>query len=100
LELLNSADKLSVVDVLKDLLVFGIVSLPALFNTEQVLDIIDVALRPLQPPTDGLPLLVYCYVLALLYDLISNVGSKVVCSEVQKWADFIDCPLDGIELLP
>jgi hypothetical protein len=60
---------------------------------------IDIALCPLQPPTDGLPLLVYRYMLALLHNLISNVGSKVVLSEDQKRTDFIDRLLDEVELL-
>ena len=100
MELLNQADKLSVVDVFKNLLVFGITSLPALLNAYQMLDTIHIVLCPLQPPADDLPLLVYYYMLALLHNLVGNVGSKVVLSEVQKRADSIDHLLDGIKLLP
>jgi hypothetical protein len=60
---------------------------------------IDIALCLLQLLTDGLPLLVYRYMLALLHNLISNVGSKVVLSEDQKRTDFIDRLLDEVELL-
>jgi len=61
---------------------------------------INVALCLLQPLSDDLLLLVYCYVLALLHNLISNASSKVVLSEIQKRAGSVDHLLDGIELLP
>ncbi len=93
-------DKLLIADVFKYLPVFGITIMPLHLDTEQLLGVINNMCCPLEPPTNEPQLLVNCLMPALLHDLVSNVGGKLMLSEGQEWANFINCCLYFVVLIP
>ena len=69
-------------------------------NTEWLLSVINNTCCLLKPPTDEPQLLVNCLMPALLHDLVGNVGGKLMLSEGQEWANFINCCLYFVVLIP
>ena len=93
-------DKLPVTDVFKNSLVLGFASLPPRFDADQPLDIINLVCCSLLLCTDELQLPVNHLMLALPHSLIGDSDRKVLLSEVQERANFVNLLPHAVVLLP